>query len=81
VSVAGVCALLSGILATVVESVGDYHACAKLAGAPPPPLHAVNRGNNKKSSANANSPEGVTFFALPTPYRLEIANFFNTPLI
>jgi len=44
VSVAGVCALLSGILATVVESVGDYHACAKLAGAPPPPLHAVNRG-------------------------------------
>jgi len=44
VSVAAVCALLSGILATTVESVGDYHACAKLAGVPPPPLHAVNRG-------------------------------------
>jgi len=44
VSVAAVCALLSGILATIVESVGDYHSCAKLAGAPPPPLHAVNRG-------------------------------------
>jgi len=45
VSVAGVCALLSGILATTIESVGDYHACAQLAGAPPPPLHAVNRGS------------------------------------
>jgi len=44
VSVAAVVALLSGILATTVESVGDYHACAKLSGAPPPPLHAVNRG-------------------------------------
>jgi len=44
VSIAAVFALLSGILATTVESVGDYHACAKLAGAPPPPLHAVNRG-------------------------------------
>ena len=45
VSIACVIALLSGIIATTVESVGDYHACAKLAGAPPPPLHAVNRGN------------------------------------
>jgi len=44
VSIAAVFALLSGILATTVESIGDYHACAKLAGAPPPPLHAVNRG-------------------------------------
>jgi len=44
VSIAAVFALLSGILATTVESVGDYHACAKLAGVPPPPLHAVNRG-------------------------------------
>jgi len=44
VSVAAVFALLSGILATTVESVGDYYACAKLSGAPPPPLHAVNRG-------------------------------------
>jgi len=28
----------------VVESVGDYYACARLAGAPPPPRHAINRG-------------------------------------
>ena len=45
VSVAAVFAIMSGILATTIESIGDYHACAKLAGAPPPPLHAVNRGN------------------------------------
>lgn len=25
-------------------SVGDYYACARLAGAPPPPVHAVSRG-------------------------------------
>lgn len=43
-SIAAVCAIFSGILATIIESVGDYHACAKLAGAPPPPLHAINRG-------------------------------------
>lgn len=28
----------------MVESVGDYHACARLVGAPPPPKHAINRG-------------------------------------
>lgn len=28
----------------MIESVGDYHACARLSGAPPPPRHAINRG-------------------------------------
>lgn len=28
----------------MIESVGDYHACARLSGAPPPPKHAINRG-------------------------------------
>ena len=28
----------------MIESVGDYYACARLAGAPPPPSHAINRG-------------------------------------
>lgn len=28
----------------MAESVGDYHACARLSGAPPPPKHAINRG-------------------------------------
>ena len=44
VSIAAVFAIMSGVLATTIESVGDYHACAKLCDAPPPPLHAVNRG-------------------------------------
>ena len=52
VSVSAVCALTSGIIATMIESIGDYHACAKLAGAPPPPLHAVNRGKRLKRIAN-----------------------------
>ncbi|CAN7996418.1 unnamed protein product [Ixodes hexagonus] len=44
VSVGAVVGLLAGVLVSVVESVGDYHACARLSGAPPPPVHAVNRG-------------------------------------
>ena len=28
----------------MVESVGDYYACARLSGAPPPTIPAVNRG-------------------------------------
>nr|XP_054767362.1 solute carrier family 23 member 1-like [Lytechinus pictus] len=43
-SVAGVFGMLAGVLASMIESVGDYYACARLAGAPPPPTHAVNRG-------------------------------------
>jgi len=44
VSAAGVFGMFAGIFAGVVESIGDYYACARLAGAPPPPKHAVNRG-------------------------------------
>lgn len=44
VSVGAVVGLLAGVLVSVVESVGDYHACARLSGAPAPPVHAVNRG-------------------------------------
>lgn len=35
------------LLATVIsiiDSIGDYYACAKICRAPPPPVHAVNRG-------------------------------------
>ena len=28
----------------MVESIGDYHAWARLVGVPPPPKHAINRG-------------------------------------
>ncbi|XP_063964543.1 solute carrier family 23 member 1-like [Lytechinus pictus] len=44
VTVAGVFGMLAGVIASMVESVGDYYGCARLAGAPPPPNHAVNRG-------------------------------------
>ena len=44
VSVASVFGMLAGVLAGIVESIGDYYACANLCGAPPPPPHAVNRG-------------------------------------
>ncbi|XP_066284496.1 solute carrier family 23 member 1-like [Branchiostoma lanceolatum] len=44
ISIAGVFGMLSGVLASMVESVGDYYACARLSGAPPPPVHAINRG-------------------------------------
>ena len=44
VSYAGVLGMLTGLLASLIESVGDYHACARLSGAPPPPKHAMNRG-------------------------------------
>ena len=36
--------MLAGVLASMIESVGDYYAAARLSGAPPPPTHAINRG-------------------------------------
>lgn len=34
----------SAILVSILDSVGDYHGCAQVSNAPPPPDHAVNRG-------------------------------------
>ena len=36
--------MLAGVVASAIESIGDYYACARLSGAPPPPIHAINRG-------------------------------------
>jgi uracil-xanthine permease len=36
--------ILAGYLASVIESVGDYYACARLSGAPIPTAKVVNRG-------------------------------------
>lgn len=44
VNPAAVFGMLAGVLASMLESIGDYYACAKLSGAPPPPKHALNRG-------------------------------------
>ncbi|KAM9499913.1 solute carrier family 23 member 1-like isoform 1-T3 [Salvelinus alpinus] len=43
-TIAGVLGMFSATLAGIVESIGDYYACARLSGAPPPPVHAINRG-------------------------------------
>lgn len=43
-SLAGIFGMLAGVISSMLESVGDYYACARLCGAPPPPQHAVNRG-------------------------------------
>ncbi|KTF73380.1 hypothetical protein cypCar_00032501, partial [Cyprinus carpio] len=44
VSVSSVLGMMAGVLASTMESIGDYYACAHLSGAPPPPTHAINRG-------------------------------------
>lgn len=44
VSIAGTCGMIAGVLASVMESIGDYYACALQADAGKPPKHAINRG-------------------------------------
>lgn len=36
--------MLAGVVASIIESIGDYHACARMCGAPALPKEAVNRG-------------------------------------
>ena len=36
--------MLSGVIASMIESLGDYYAAARLSNAPPPPVSAINRG-------------------------------------
>jgi len=36
--------MITGVITSAIESIGDYYTCAKLAGALPPHKHAVNRG-------------------------------------
>ncbi|KAL5254267.1 hypothetical protein ACHWQZ_G013898 [Mnemiopsis leidyi] len=44
VTLGGFVGMLAGVIAGVVESIGDYYACAKLSGSPPPPKYVLNRG-------------------------------------
>lgn len=44
VTVAGVVCMLGACVASIMESIGDYHACARISGAPTPPNNAINRG-------------------------------------
>uniref|UniRef100_H3DH22 Solute carrier family 23 member 2 n=1 Tax=Tetraodon nigroviridis TaxID=99883 RepID=H3DH22_TETNG len=43
VTAAGVIGMMSAVVASIIESIGDYYACARLSCAPPP-IHAINRG-------------------------------------
>lgn len=37
-------AFLIATFVSILDSIGDYYACARMADVPPPPKHAVNRG-------------------------------------
>ncbi|ESO97391.1 hypothetical protein LOTGIDRAFT_114922, partial [Lottia gigantea] len=68
ISLAGVFGMLAGVFASVVESVGDYFACARLANAPPPPGSAVSRGIGMEGlacviGAGIGSPGGTTSYS------------------
>jgi nucleobase transporter 1/2 len=41
---AAIIGMLAGYLASIVESIGDYYACARLSGAPVPNARTINRG-------------------------------------
>ena len=41
---AAIVGMIAGYLASIVESIGDYYACARLAGAPVPDEKSINRG-------------------------------------
>uniref|UniRef100_A0A182VXG1 Xanthine/uracil transporter n=1 Tax=Anopheles minimus TaxID=112268 RepID=A0A182VXG1_9DIPT len=44
VSLAGVLGMLAGVIACTVESISYYPTISQMCAAPPPPLHAINRG-------------------------------------
>ena len=46
VDVALILGLCAGFMASIFESLGDYYACARMAGVPAPPKHAINRGKD-----------------------------------
>ena len=42
--VAAIVGIFAGYIASIVESIGDYYACARLSGAPMPSKETINRG-------------------------------------
>ncbi|KAG7162188.1 Solute carrier family 23 member 1-like 4 [Homarus americanus] len=44
VSMSAVIGLAASVIASIIESIGDYYSCAKLCQTATPPVHAVNRG-------------------------------------
>ena len=43
-SLSAILGVFAANIATTIESVGDYHACARLIDEPSPPPHVINRG-------------------------------------
>ena len=43
-NLAGCIGMTAGAFASMIESIGDYYACAKICQNPAPPKHALNRG-------------------------------------
>jgi nucleobase transporter 1/2 len=43
-SLAAAVGILAGVIASIVESIGDYYACARMAGAPVPTAKQISRG-------------------------------------
>ena len=64
VSTAGVVGMFSGVLGGMVESIGDYYICASLSGAPPPPIHAINRGEYGIHIYHAYIDDIIIYFAI-----------------
>ena len=85
VSTAGVFGMLAGVLSGMIESIGDYYACARLAGAPPPPTHAINRGKYsilKFYILSLTLRNLVTVTRDVTPYKSSLCtNFFSYILL
>ncbi|KAL4231904.1 hypothetical protein ACF0H5_009480 [Mactra antiquata] len=44
VTAAGYVGFLAATISSIIESIGDYYAAARLSGSAPPPSHAINRG-------------------------------------
>ncbi|KAJ8263543.1 hypothetical protein COCON_G00160000 [Conger conger] len=49
VTAAGVIGMLSAVVASIIESIGDYYACARLSCAPPPPSTLSTGGSSSRA--------------------------------
>lgn len=56
--------MLSAVVSSIIESIGDYYACARLSCAPPPPIHAINRYVPEDTSNSLGPPPHFVSFGL-----------------
>lgn len=55
--------MLSAVVASIIESIGDYYACARLSCAPPPPIHAINRFVQTRNTSSVSGCLVLFFFS------------------